>query len=168
MGIAITLRQYLDAQGVTYDCLEHTHTGCSMRTAQACHVSADRVAKAVVLKGRDGYLLTVVPASRQVMLDAVGGWLHEPVSLASEAEIAPLFPDCEPGAVPPVAAAYGLRALVDENLNGLSDVYFESGDHRSLVHLSGKQFNKLMQNAPRGWFGSTTGKAEDEFYWSGS
>jgi Ala-tRNA(Pro) deacylase len=32
----------------------------------------------------------------------------------------------------------------------LVDIYFEAGDHQSLVHVSGSGFLKLMANAPRG------------------
>ncbi len=150
MGIAITLSQYLSDRAITYDCVEHKRTGCAIRSAEASHVPADSVAKAVVLRRRDGYILAVLPASRQVLLDEVGGWLKQPVGLATEDEIAALFPDCEPGAVPPIAAAYGLRSLVDESLEAIPDVYFEAGDHRTLVHVSGEQFHKLMEKVPHG------------------
>ena len=33
--------------------------------------------------------------------------------------------DCEPGAVPPLGAAYGLDVVVDDSLTDHSDVYFE-------------------------------------------
>jgi Ala-tRNA(Pro) deacylase len=83
MGIAITLQQFLEAQSVPYDVLEHKRTGCSARTADATHVPSDCVAKGVVVRHREGYLLAIVPASRQVRLDEVGRWLGRPVALAS-------------------------------------------------------------------------------------
>lgn len=152
MGIAITLQQHLDAEGVQYDCVEHKRTNCTMRSAEVSHVAGDSVAKAVVLKRRDSFILAVVPASRQVRLDGVGDWLHQPVSLATELEFAPLFPDCQPGAVPAVAAAYHLRSLVDESLERNEDIYFEGGDHRTLVHLSREAFHRLMRTVPHGHF----------------
>jgi Ala-tRNA(Pro) deacylase len=165
MAIAITLQQYLNAEGVRYDCVEHKHTRCSIRTAEASHVPSDCLAKAVVLKKRDGFILTIVPASRQVSLADVGG---QPVCLATEAEITSLFPDCEPGAVPPVAAAYGLHALVDDSLEGRSDIYFEGGDHRTLVHLSRDQFHKLMDKVPHGRFCVGIAEGEEEPAYAGA
>ena len=156
MGIAITLQQYLSDHGVSYDSLVHERTGTSIRSAQASQVPGDRLAKAVVLRRRDGYILAVLPASRQVRLDEIGGWLKQPVGLATEDEFAPLFPDCEPGAVPPVAAAYGLRSLVDESLEAQPDVYFEAGDHRTLIHVSSAEFHKLMEKVPHGRFSDAT------------
>jgi Ala-tRNA(Pro) deacylase len=168
MGIALTLQQYLDHHRVAYDCVEHKRTGCSTRSAEVSHVPSDCMAKAVVLRRRDGYVLAVVPASCQVKLDEVGGLLHQPVGLATEDEIAPLFPDCERGAVPPIAEAYGLPSLVDEALEGRADIYFEAGDHRTLVHLSGEQFRALMRQVPHGRIGSAPGRGDDEFAYSGA
>jgi len=152
MGIAITLRQYLEAQSVPYDVLEHNRTGCSARTADASHVPRECLAKGVVVKHKNGYVLTIVPASRQVRLEEVGRWLERPVALASEEEVSALFPDCEHGAVPPIAAAYGLVAVVDASLEGHEDIYFEGGDHRALVHVTGAQFHHLMEKVPHGHF----------------
>ena len=168
MAIAITLQQYLDTQGVPYDCVEHRRTGCSVRSAEASHVPSDDLAKAVVLKRRDGYIVVIVPASRRVMLGEVGGWLHQQVGLATEEEIASLFPDCAAGDVPPISAPYGLRSLVDESLEGHSDIYFEAGDHRTLVHLSGDQFRKLMAKVPHGRICESAAGDDGEYFYGGA
>jgi len=152
MGIAVTLQQFLEAQGVPYEVLEHKRTGCSARTADASHVPSESVAKGVVVRHKDGYILAIVPASRQVQLQEVGRWLDRPVALAAEEEVSALFPDCEHGAVPAIAAAYGLTAVLDANLEGQSDIYFEGGDHRTLVHVTGAQFHRLMERVPHGQF----------------
>lgn len=152
MGIAITLKQYLDQQRVPYDVLEHKPTSNSVRTAEASHVPADCLAKGVMVKHKGGFLMAIVPASRQVRLDEVGRLLQNPVALASEDEASSLFPDCEHGAFPPVAAAYGLNAVVDSSLEGREDIYFEGGDHCALVHIKGDEFNRLMQGVPHGQF----------------
>jgi Ala-tRNA(Pro) deacylase len=152
MGIAITLQQFLDAQSVPYEVLEHKRTGCSARTADASHVPVECLAKGVVVKHKQGYVLAIVPASRQVRLEEVGRWLEQPVTLASEEEASALFPDCEPGAVPPIPSAYGLAAVVDSSLEGHEDIYFEGGDHRALLHVTGAQFHRLMEKVPHGQF----------------
>ncbi|MET0569506.1 MAG: YbaK/EbsC family protein [Hyphomicrobiaceae bacterium] len=152
MAIANTLQRYLNNESIPYDVLEHRPTACSARTADASHVPGECLAKGVVVKHKNGYVLTVIPASRQVRLDEVGRWLDRPVALATEEEASALFPDCEHGAVPPIAAAYGLPAVVDAGLEGRADIYFEGGDHRALVHVTGAQFHRLMENVPHGQF----------------
>jgi Ala-tRNA(Pro) deacylase len=169
MGIAITLEQYLDHHGIAFDCLTHKRSGCSARTADAAHVSSDCLAKAVVLKRRDGYTLAVLPASRQAKLEELGRLVGRPVGLATEDEIAALFPDCERGAVPPIAAAYALQSFVDESLEGRSDIYFEAGDHKTLVHLSGEQFRRLVSTVPHGQFCDELAAGDEEAsYYAGA
>jgi Ala-tRNA(Pro) deacylase len=169
MAIALTLEQYLDAQGVTYDCIEHKRTACSMRTAQAAHVPLECLAKAVLLRRRDGYLVAIVPASRQVGLDQVGHWLGQPIAMASEDDAVELFPDCARGAIPAVAAAYGLQGIVDDSLESRRDIYLEGGDHRTLVHLTAAQFHRLMEKVPHGQIcAEATGPGSDDPYYSGA
>lgn len=148
MGISITLEQYLNDQVIPYEPMAHEPTGTSLGSAEASHVSGDALAKAVVLRRREGYLLAIVPASTRVNLARVGSWLRQPVALATEDEAAAQFPDCAPGAIPPIGAAYGMQSLVDERLENQPDIYFEGGDHRTLVHVSGEAFHKLMEHVP--------------------
>jgi Ala-tRNA(Pro) deacylase len=152
MAVAITLQQYLDDRGVEYDVLVHSHTVSASRSAQKSHVSGDKVAKAVVLKSEEGFLVAVLPASHHVDLGQLQGWLDRPVALATESEASALFPDCALGAVPPVGAAYGVEAILADDLAEQPEVYFEGGDHASLVHVSAAQFHDLMAGARRGQF----------------
>ena len=148
MAIATTLRHYLDENCVAYDLTTHKKTHSASRTAQASHIPGSSLAKAVVIKRRKGYLVAVLPASRRVGLDQLGQWLQQPVGLATEDEIAELFPDCDTGAIPAIAAAYNLKAVVDDSLDDRDDIWFEAGDHRTLVHMSGSDFRGLMGKMP--------------------
>ena len=154
MATAITLEQYLDRNGIAYDVLPHAPTRSSLRTAEASHVPADRLAKAVVLKKDRGYLLAVLPASQQLEWKALGEWINQNLTLATEDEIAWLFPDCTPGAVPPIGEAYGIETIVDDSLTEQPDIYFEGGDHATLVHMAGPAFCQLMTGAKHGRFSS--------------
>jgi Ala-tRNA(Pro) deacylase len=148
MGIAISLQQDLDGHSVPYDVTVHEFTRCSSETARASSIPEDNLAKGVLLRREDGYLLAIVPASYRVELGALSDWLDEPIVLASEAEASTIFGDCEIGSVPPVAGAYELMAVIDDSLEDSGDVYFEGGDHRTLVHLTGDSFQQLMQDVP--------------------
>jgi Ala-tRNA(Pro) deacylase len=152
MAIALTLQQYLAAQRVNYDLLPHAPTHSSMRTAETSHVPGDGIAKAVVVKEDGGYFLAVIPASHHVRLDALGRLLDREVALASEAEIDRLFRDCATGAVPPVGSAYGISTVVDDKIAGRPEVWFEAGDHATLVHMSGSDFARLTEGARHGEF----------------
>jgi Ala-tRNA(Pro) deacylase len=148
MTIAASVSDYLSHEGIRYDLLTHSNTQDSAHTAQTAHIPGDQLAKCVVLEDENGYLMAVLPASHRLDLRAVRDELNRPVELASEHELVALFSDCEPGAIPPLAPAYGIEAVVDQSLGDLPDVYFEGGDHVSLVHVSGRDFLKLMSDAP--------------------
>ncbi len=152
MSIAKTLGRHLTQAGVGFDVVSHPRTLSSTRTAEAAHVSGERLAKAVVLHDEQGYLLAVVPSTHRLELAAVQLLVERSMSLATEVEIADLFGDCELGAVPPVGSAYGLNVLMDDSLADQPEVYFEAGDHRSLVLVNGADFDALMGEARRGRF----------------
>lgn len=148
MGIARTVQTFLANRGVSYDVLTHQPTSHALATARACDVSRDTLAKGILIRRKDGYLLAVLPASRKVRLADLAAWLNEPVALATEAEVTQVFADCEPGSVPPVAGAYGLSGVVDDSLEGFDHIYFEAGDHCSLLHVTGRGFHRLMVDLP--------------------
>src|SRR5258708_5438658 len=50
MSIAPTLQRYLTAESMQYDVIPHDPTMSSARTAEACRISGDRLAKAIMLR----------------------------------------------------------------------------------------------------------------------
>lgn len=150
MGIAQTVREYLDEAGVDYELVPHAYAPNSRRAAQAAQVPEDQVAKPVMLEDARGYVMAVVPASRRVELQTLERALGRRLVLATEREVRDLFADCSKGAVPAVGQAYGLDVVWDDSLASCEDVYFEAGDHTDLVHMSGKEFTFLMGRKPHG------------------
>jgi Ala-tRNA(Pro) deacylase len=152
MTVAGRLKTYLEGHRVPYDLRSHPRSESSSRTAQAAHVPGDHVAKSVVVRLADGHAVAVVPSTHRLALETVENALGGPATLASEDEVTRLFEDCDVGAVPPIGAAYGLPVLLDESLDGADEVYFEGGDHTTLVRVSGDGFRELMKDARRGVF----------------
>jgi Ala-tRNA(Pro) deacylase len=150
--IALTLQVYLDRKGVEYDLVEHRPTRSSMSTARACHIAARCLAKGVVLRRRDGYLLAILPTSRHVQLRKLKAALGEELTLATEHELDQLNPDCAHGAVPPIGECYGLDVVIEDSVCDQPEVYFEGGDHATLVHISQAQFARLTRGALHGNF----------------
>ncbi len=159
MPVAPTLQRYLAAKNIQYDVIAHQPTMSSMRTAEACGISGNRLAKGVVLRHDGGYILAVLPASRHLHLTGLRDQLGEYLEMADEPEIDKLFPDCAHGAVPAVGQCYGLPLLVDDSFEAAPEVYLEAGDHETLIHLSGPQFADLMAQARHGHFSEQTGNA---------
>ena len=152
MAIAITLKDYLETEGVRYDLIEHPYTVTSMRAASEAHVPCEELAKAVVLHDGEGYIMAVVPATHHIQLGKLRKQYRRHLSLAEEKDLRELFSDCSVGAIPPVGKAYNIDVIFDDHLNECQDVYFEAGDHTDLVHVTGKDFRTLMGNVSHGEF----------------
>ena len=152
MAIAITLKEYLDDQGVDYELVEHPYAVSSMRVADEASVSGEKLAKAVVLHHKDGYLMAVIPATHKIQLAKLSKQYKHFLSLADENDLLGLFDDCSMGAVPAVGNAYGMEVIMDDSLSQCDDIYFEAGDHTDLVHVSGSDFMALLGNAKHAGF----------------
>lgn len=152
MSIAPTFQRYLTAENIQYDLIPHDLTMSSVRTAEACRISGDCLAKAIVLRHDAGYMLAVLPASHHLRFSDLRNQLGDNVEMAKEAEIDALFPDCAHGAVPPVGHCYALPLVVDESIEAQPEVYMEAGDHETLLHMNHAQFAHLTANARHGRF----------------
>jgi Ala-tRNA(Pro) deacylase len=152
MSIAPTLQKYLTAENIQYEEIPHEPTMSSARTAQTCHIPGDRLAKAIVLRRDDAYMLAVMPASHRLRLPELRARLGSDVDMADETEIGQLFSDCAHGAVPAVGKCYGLDLIVDDSINAQPDIYMEAGDHQTLLHLTQSQFARLTANEMHGSF----------------
>lgn len=152
MSIAPKLRQFLNAERADYDVIEHPPTRSSMQSAQMSHVPAERLAKAVLLDANGDYLLAVLPANHRIQLSELRTELGQKPRLAAERDIDRVFPDCALGAVPPLGTGYGVATIIDNRLDDQSDIYFEAGDHQSLIHMSRDEFSRLTPEARHGRF----------------
>jgi Ala-tRNA(Pro) deacylase len=152
VSIAQTLQKYLARQHVDYDLVAHAATLSSSATAGACRIPPDRLAKGVVLRTGDGYVLAVLPACHRLRCGNLRARFGKDCALATEHELDQLFSDCAHGAVPPVGECYGLDVILDDSMREQPEIYFEGGDHATLVHMSQRHFARLTANAPHGCF----------------
>ncbi len=152
MTIAPTLQKYMDEQGIRYDLVAHEPTLSALGSAHAGHISGDRLAKGVVLRDGGSYRLAVLPASHHLLLTDLKTELGQDIHLASEPEVAQVYRDCDRGAVPPVGPCYGLDVIIDTSIDQQPELYFEAGDHATLVHMTGGEFARLNPQAQHGSF----------------
>lgn len=152
MTIASKVSEYLQQHQVGYELIAHPESSSSNESADAAHIFADHLAKAVVVKDASGYAMVVIPASNWLELRHLHREIGREFQLAEEAELTSIFADCQPGAVPAMGPAYGLETFLDQQLASLANVYFESGDHVHLVRVSGDDFLRLLAGVRQGFF----------------
>jgi Ala-tRNA(Pro) deacylase len=153
MSIATRIVNYLDEQDIKYDTINHTHTNTSAGTARMADIPLETIAKAVVLEDHDSrHLMAILPADHKVSLHKLNQKLDLNLHLADEQQVYKMFSDCDHGAVPAIGQAYNMNSIYDEALDQLDDVYFEAGDHETLIHLTKMQFGRLMNNTKHSQF----------------
>jgi len=152
MTIAARLKNHLDAKGLPFSTIPHPYAATASKCAEAAHVPGDHLAKSVLIHMEEGPVLAVVPSNHQVDLSTLQSVMERRLGLAEESELQDLFDDCELGAAPPVGEAYDMPTIVDNSLTGLDKIWFEAGDHKTLVEMKGKDFDKLMKGAEHASF----------------
>lgn len=152
MAIASTVEAYLQANHFPYDVMAHNRTGSSTETAHSLHLPAERLAKAVVLGDRGGYVVAVLPSNRRVDVQALSRALDRDLTLVPEYQMSVLFEDCALGAIPALGFAYGIPTVFDECLFEQPEIYFEAGDHEAIVRLDAECFREVLRRADRAEF----------------
>jgi len=131
------LDELLTSRRISFERLHHRPAYTAQRMAQLLHVPGQEVAKTVLLRTDEGYVMSVLPANYQVDLEQVRQCLGaEWVQLASEAEMDRLFPDCERGAMPPFGSLYHLQTLVDDSLAEDDQIVFEAQNHEEAIRMA--------------------------------
>jgi Ala-tRNA(Pro) deacylase len=146
MSILRRLKEYLDSQHVRYDVLTHKEVYTASEIAQTLHVPGRALAKVVIVKADDRFVMTVLPATWKVdlkRLQEVFGTTH--VRLATESEFQSLFPDCEVGTMPPFGHLYGLDVYVDRCLAEDEEIVFQAGTHMDAVKLRYEDYARLEE-----------------------
>lgn len=149
MTIAARVEQFLEAQGVEFEVIDHPLAFTAQEEAAASHIPGRHWAKTVevLLDGRP--VICAVPANRRLDLEklrAAAG--ADAVKLATEGELADLFPDCDLGAMPPFGKLYGQPTFVDEELRESERIAFHAGDHRSAIEIPYSAFERLAEPIP--------------------
>ena len=147
MSIATTVGDALAFEEIDFDLLRHETAFSAAQAAEKAGIDADKLAKAVLLKDPHGYLLAVLPATRHLDLSVLQTELHRHLELASEQDLDDWFCDCAIGSVPPIGPWYRLPTVGDAKLRAHTDIYFEAGGRRALIHVSETGFEQLMSGA---------------------
>ncbi|OGQ14126.1 MAG: hypothetical protein A3B70_04670 [Deltaproteobacteria bacterium RIFCSPHIGHO2_02_FULL_40_11] len=143
MPMARSLYKYLKGHHVSYKNLRCPTNYSAQQLAHAKHISGYDVAKTVVLKTDDGFVVGVTPACYRVDFGKMKKLLGtQELRLATEAEIQKLFPDCELGAMPPFGNIYNVPVYVDQHLKENKAIVFAAGSHTNAIQVKYGDFEK--------------------------
>lgn len=139
------LERFLDENHVKYVTLSHSQAFTAQEIAAAAHLPGREVAKTVMVELDGELAMAVVPAPRQVDLEAVRELADaNRADLADESEFETAFPECESGAMPPFGNLWGMQVYVDEALTRDEQISFNGGSHTELVQIPYEEFQRLV------------------------
>ena len=146
MTTPVEIHQWLKEQNVQYRSLVHSPRFTAQEVAQASHVTGYEMAKVIVVKADERYVMTVIPAARRLDLDRARVALDaREIELAVEREFGPLFPGCEKGAMPPFGNLYGLEMRVDRSLAAYPEIAFNAGSHTETLAIPWSEYARIAR-----------------------
>lgn len=142
----MNLESFLQQARVDYEKHNHRAAYTAQRLADAEHTSGYQVAKPVVVRSRAGFAMCVLPAPKRLDIDRAAAALRQPdLRLATESEMAGVFPDCELGAEPPIGRLFGLETVVDDQLLRGEYITMQAGTHTEAIRTRREVFEQLCR-----------------------
>ena len=138
--------EFLDKSGIKYEVTEHAPAFSAQSMAAVAHEPGKYVAKPVVVKADDKYVMCVLAASYKVDLRVLKEQLGaKSVELAQENDMGRLFDDCELGAQPPFGNLYDMDTIMDKALEKDDHIVFQAGTHEKAIRMSMADYRKLVK-----------------------
>ncbi len=125
----------LNQHGVVFQVTRHEPVYTSEEAARVRGTPLASGAKALIVKGEDGFVMFVVPADRKLDSHTVRrtkGW--KKMRFATREEVLELT-GLTPGSIPPFGSLFGLHTHCDERLGENEIINFNAGDHSISVSM---------------------------------
>ena len=145
MSISTRLKSVLETNHIEYSPISHVPTYSAQFAAAVMHAPGKDVAKTVVLRSGKTNLIALLPAPWHINLQKLGAVVGAPVGIVEEQECNKLFPDCEPGAVPPFGELYGLPVYMEAALAADPEIILSAGTHSDAIRILSADFIRLVK-----------------------
>ena len=138
--------EFLDKASVNYEITDHKPVFTAQRMAAVEHEQGKFVAKPVIVKVDNKFIMCVLAACYKIDLSALKKQLGaKKVRLATEDEIGKIFTDCELGAEPPFGSLYDLETIMDKALEKDDYILFQAGTHQKAIRMAMKDYINLVK-----------------------
>lgn len=150
MPIAAKLSQFINRKGILCQPVHHTRAPDFAQAIEQANAVPELCAKCVALIDRSGPAVAVIPFLADLNLPLLNQTLGRNFQTLSKEMTNKLFPDCDPGAFPALAMAYGLPVIIDTNMLENETVFSASGCSSTLLKIPGIAFRLAMRGAVKG------------------
>lgn len=136
MTISRKLKTLLEEKKIAFKVHDHPAAYTAQEIAGAQHVPGAQLVKAVIVKIDGQLAMCVLPSTLLVDFTKLKAFTKaKEIKLATEPELAKLFPEYELGAEPPFGNLYGLKVFADRAIEAREKVFFNAGSHVSTVSM---------------------------------
>jgi len=135
---------FLKQNNAIYKTLSHSRAYTAPEVAESAHIRGKRLAKAVMVNVDGMLVMMVIPASYQLCLESMRDTLAaQSIELASEAEFAEHFKNCELGALPPFGSLYGVPVYAAAEFDADEEIACSAGTHTQLLQMRWDEYLRL-------------------------
>jgi len=146
MPILKQLKEILHEAKIPYEVYNHALAYTAQEIAAKQHVPGNEMAKVVMIEADDKLVMAVIRGNDKISLNLVREALGvRTARLATENEFISRFPECEIGAMPPFGNLFGIKVIVDPELEKDKYIYFNAGNHVQTVRLAYEDFVTLVK-----------------------
>lgn len=146
MAVPRRIAHYLYFHDIDFRAIQQDENAVAQGAAPPSCPQARNIARVVVVRTEDSYYMLVLPRGRAVRIDSIRQTLQLPhCRLATESEIADIFPDCEAGAVPALGNLYDVPVVLDETFGKDENICFSGGTRQDLLLMRYCDFAELTQ-----------------------
>ena len=142
MAISKQLEKLLKQNKIKFEAVEHRKVFTAFDSAETQHVKGSEVVKAVLLKGKKGLYLAVLPAGNNCDFKALSKLSGDKVSMAKELDISKKLKS-KIGLIAPFGSLYKLPVFIDKKLLKNKKLNLPAGSYTESVLLSTKDYLKL-------------------------
>ncbi|HPY76396.1 MAG TPA: YbaK/EbsC family protein [Anaerohalosphaeraceae bacterium] len=138
--------EYLNEQKCRYEMVHHKPVYTAEQLARTKSIPSRQVAKSVTVEADGRFYLCVLPADRKIDFITLRKRLKvKQAALATEAQMAGLFEDCQVGAMAPIGNVYNLPTLMDKTLTKDKEITFLAGTHETSIRMSTEEYIRLVR-----------------------
>ncbi len=143
MAIPAELEQFFQQHGTVYERIPYRFQGSVRSSLRSLGIRPEDVALAAVLRDDEGLVMAIYPATASLDIEAVNRAFGRRLTLLPNNEIHKRLHKCDSGVCVPLAAMYGLEAVIDESLGHGENVYFPISK-QSFIRIDGDVFLSLQ------------------------
>lgn len=130
------LKAAFSSAGVGFSHTHHKPVFTSAEAAAVRGVPLRSGAKALILKGKDGFFMAVLPADMSLdsnrLRKVIGS---KRLRFATKDEVLEIT-GLTPGSIPPLGSLFGLKTVCDERLSHSERINFNAGSHSDSFQIS--------------------------------